>query len=1150
MKNLLSLTIQHPAVTSLLSSAKRIVTNDITNEALLIASAFYRNPCQQIVVKSNLYEAQRLYSQLEQFCDEDTCFLFPVDESLRIEALAASPELLTARLEVMHRLSQRQNLIVVTHTAAVIRHLPPLKQFAAAHIAIRLGDEYEPNLLLKQLMAIGYQRVSHVERSMQIAMRGGVIDIYSLNYENPVRIEFFGNTIDSIRFFNLDTQRTIANTGNVDIMPATDILLSSEEINKGVESLRNEAFRATDEIITSSIMSDIEGITSGINTMSLYKYYFRFASSTASLLSYVGDQKIWLSSLERIEDNYNVLLREAIDYIEEEQHGEKEYLHLDYFMPLNIVLASARTRNIEEFKHSHEDVELPVKTIQAVVGNGRLLYELVKDYLKQNYRIILAIENSHQRNWLMHWQQEYELPCTAVTDITNPPLGVSFIEQSFAEGFEFTELKIVFLTAHELFGRTTSGQSRSIFKEARALVSPDSLTKGDYVVHETHGVGQYLGIQTKEIDGINRDYLHIVYRNEDTLFVPLDQFHLVRKFVSRDGVVPRLNKLGSEEWTNTKKKIKHRVAEIAEKLMLLYAERVERKGHAFAVDGELQQLFESGFPYELTTDQSRSIDEIKHDMEQPYPMDRLLCGDVGFGKTEVAFIAAFKAIADGKQVALLCPTTLLASQHYERALERFKDVPVKIGLLNRFVPDSDQRRIIHQVKQGEIQLLIGTHRLLSGDVLYHDLGLLIIDEEHRFGVEHKEKIKIIKTTIDVLTLTATPIPRTLQMALLGIRNLSQIDTPPKNRLPIQTYVVEKSQKLIREIIERELARHGQVFYLYNHIDEIQRVANELQMTIKGASVIVVHGQMHRDEIEEAMMRFHSKEANIMVCTTIIENGIDIPNANTILIEDADTFGLSQLYQIKGRVGRSDRLAYAYLLYRPRKSLSDVATKRLRAIKDFTELGSGYRIAMRDLAIRGAGDILGAEQAGFIDTIGVELYMRLLKEAIDERKSIKKEELQEGIKQVLSINAYIPNKFSDDDMDKLEVYRQLNHANTIDKLTKLTDSMNDIYGKLPSPVKLLIEKRRLEILTKNDYIDDIIDIKELIEIRFSKRFTEIEGIGLDLFELASTISLDLIPIVKNGAIRLRILKKSDQWVDLTNQILEQLGKIISKKAIKN
>lgn len=1148
MKNLLSLTANSPAIDALLDSSKRVVSNDPTNEALLIASAFYRSPRPQIVVKSNLYEAQRLINQLEQFCEPNTCFLFPVDESLRIEALAASPELLTARLEVLHRLSNRENILVVTHTAAIIRHLPTLDTFTKAHLKLGLNVDIDPNELMANLLNLGYSRVSHVERSMQVAMRGGVIDVFSLNYENPIRIEFFGKTIDSIRFFSLESQRTIQNVSSVTIMPASDILLTTEQLSNGIDSLKSDLSKTTDDLIAQAIRGDIEKLEN-MNSVSVYKYYFRFASNTASLLSYVGENVVWLSSLPRIEDNYNVLLREAIDYIEEEQHGEKEYLHLDYFIPISMVLAAAHTRKIDEFKESLGDVELPVKSIQAVVGNGRLLNELVKDYLKQDYRVVFALENAHQIEWISHWKEEFSHQCPLITDVTNPPQGVSFIEQQYAEGFEFSDRRIAILTAHEIFGRSVSGQARSSFKEARVLVSPDSLVKGDYVVHETHGVGQYLGIETKEIDGINRDYLHILYRNEDKLFVPLDQFQLVRKFVSRDGVVPRLNRLGSEEWTNTKKKIKHRVAEIAEKLMLLYAERVERKGHAFAPDGELQRLFESGFPYDLTPDQYRSVQEIKSDMELPYPMDRLLCGDVGFGKTEVAFIAAFKAIADGKQVALLCPTTLLASQHYERALERFVDVPVKIGLLNRFVPDSDQRRIIHQVKDGEIQLLIGTHRLLSTDIVYKDLGLLIIDEEHRFGVEHKEKIKIIKTTIDVLTLTATPIPRTLQMALLGIRNLSQIDTPPKNRLPIQTYVVEKSQKLIREIIERELARHGQVFYLYNHIEEIQRVANELQRTVSGASVIVVHGQMHRDEIEEAMLRFHNKQANIMVCTTIIENGIDIPNANTIIIEDADTFGLSQLYQIKGRVGRSDRLAYAYLLYRPRKALSDVATKRLRAIKDFTELGSGYRIAMRDLAIRGAGDILGAEQAGFIDTIGVELYMRLLKEAIDERKAIKKEEWQESIKQVLSINAYIPETFSDDDMDKLEVYRQLNQANSIDKLSKLSDSMSDIYGKLPAPVRLLIEKRRLEILTRNQYIEDITDIKEMLEIRFSKHFASIEGIGLDLFELATQISLDLIPIVKNGTVRLRVMKKNSNWVDDTNEILHKLSQIISKKTSK-
>lgn len=1150
MKNLLNLTINHRAVDVLLHGKQRVVTSDPTNEALLIASAFYRQPSKRIIVKSNLFEAQQLFTQLEQFCDLNTCFLFPVDESLRIEALAASPELLSTRIDVMHRLTMNQPILVITHTAAIIRHLPTPEMFRDSKIDIVQNGKCNPQELFQQLIDLGYQRTTHVERSMQVAQRGGVIDVFSLNYDQPIRIEFFGDEVDSIRFFDLETQRTVATVKTVSIIPATDVLLTKTSFENGIQELRKEAYKSVNIELRNAINRDIETLLNIGQSSKLYKYYRRFMNQTASILHYANQQPVFLSSLSRVEDNYNVLVREAIDYIEEEQHGEGEFLHLDYFLPLNVALSAAPIRQIHEFKESLGDVELPVKSVQAIVGNGKLLNELVKDYHKQGFSVVLAIDNSHQREWIFHWQQEYGYSIPRVEQAINPNGNLCYVEESYAEGFEFDEHKLVILTAHEIFGRATGANTRTLFKEARVLTSADSLQRGDYVVHEVHGVGQYLGIETKEVDQIKRDYLHISYRNDDKLYVPLEQFQLVRKFVSRDGVVPRLNRLGSDEWSNTKKKIKKRVAEIAEKLMLLYADRVEKKGHSFAPDNELQVLFESGFPYELTPDQQRSVQEIKADMELPYPMDRLLIGDVGFGKTEVAFIAAFKAISDAKQVAFLCPTTLLAQQHYDRALERFKDLPVKIALLNRFVPDSDQRRIISQVKNGEIQLLIGTHRLLSQDVVYHDLGLLIIDEEHRFGVEHKEKIKIIKTTIDVLTLTATPIPRTLQMALIGIRNLSQIDTPPKNRLPIQTYVVEKSDKLIREIIERELARHGQVFYLYNHIDEIHRVANRLSEVIRGANVIVVHGQMHRDEIEEAMMRFNSREANIMVCTTIIENGIDIPNANTIIIEDADTFGLSQLYQIKGRVGRSDRLAYAYLTYRPRKALSDVATKRLRAIKDFTELGSGYRIAMRDLAIRGAGDILGAEQAGFIDTVGIDLYMRLLKEAIEERKSLKKDELQETIKQVLTINAYLPDKFSEDDMDKLEIYRQLNQAHNIDRLSDVETSMNDIYGKLPHPVQLLIEKRRLEILTKNEFIEDIFDQKDSLEIRFSKRFGAIEGIGIDLFQLASSISLDLIPVVKFGTIRLKVIKKNEQWVQQVNELLHELSKIIHKKLSKS
>ncbi|MFA6739815.1 MAG: DEAD/DEAH box helicase, partial [Bacilli bacterium] len=543
-------------------------------------------------------------------------------------------------------------------------------------------------------------------------------------------------------------------------------------------------------------------------------------------------------------------------------------------------------------------------------------------------------------------------------------------------------------------------------------------------------------------------------------------------------------------------------------------------------------------------DQLRSLAEIKADMEQPYPMDRLLCGDVGFGKTEVAFLAAFKAILGGKQVAFLCPTTLLARQHYETAKQRFQNVPIGIGMLSRFVPPAVQKKTLSDLKEGRLSMVIGTHRLLSNDLVFRDLGLLIVDEEQRFGVEHKEKIKELKRNIDVLTLSATPIPRTMQMALLGVRNLSQIETPPLHRLPVQTYVMEKNPRLIKEVIERELGRGGQVFYLCNEIDALPGIAATLQKQIPGANIIIIHGQMDRDDIEDAMIRFQAGEANVMVCTTIIENGIDIPNANTIVVDRADTFGLAQLYQIKGRVGRSDRLAYAYLLYRPRKQLSEVAIKRLRAIKEFVELGSGYRIAMRDLSIRGAGDILGAEQAGFIDTVGIDLYLQLLQETIEEKRTgIPTPEPE--VPRPLQVDAYIPKPYTNDDLDKIELYKKIDAIQDLEGLSTLQEMMRDVYGKLPLSVELLLEKRRLELTLRNELVEEVKDSATAYEIVFTPMFSSYDGIGIDLFRIANQLSNHLLLSYRGGRIRMKLHKEEPEWLKLASRFLEKTWQLVQR-----
>jgi len=624
--------------------------------------------------------------------------------------------------------------------------------------------------------------------------------------------------------------------------------------------------------------------------------------------------------------------------------------------------------------------------------------------------------------------------------------------------------------------------------------------------------------------------------------VPLEQFRLVRKFVSREGVVPKLHKLGTNEWKKTKERIKENVTELAERLVALYSQREGYIGYKYKEDSIYQKDFEKDFEYELTPDQKQAVIDVKNDMQSDKPMDRLLCGDVGFGKTEVAIRAAFKAVYEDKQVAFLCPTTILSSQHYKTFKKRFRNYPVNIKVLNRFVLPSEQRKILKDLKEGKVDILIGTHRILSKDVKFKDLGLLVIDEEQRFGVEHKEKIKEIKVNVDVLSLSATPIPRTLQMSLVGIRQLSQLDTPPDNRYPVQTYVVEKNKSLIKEVIERELSRDGQVFYLLNNIDDIYNTARKIQNLIPYVKVQVAHGQMNRDDIEDIMIRFNNNEISVLVCTTIIETGIDIPNANTIIIENADRFGLAQLYQIKGRVGRSDRIAYAYLMIPDNKELTEKAAKRLKAIKEFAQLGSGYKIAMRDLTIRGAGDMLGPEQSGFIDTVGIDMYIEMLEEAIRIQQGEKIEEPVE--KEIVNINieGYLPKDFTSDDYDKISMYQDIDKIESVYELEKYKTKIIDEYGRLPKVVSSLFDKKKLEILIQDSDIDYFKEIRDYNEIAFSKEFSDNVN-GIKLFELFTHISKDITIRYTNGKIIVRIPKSCD--ISVIFDVIEKRGEAVNE-----
>lgn len=1097
-------------------------------EALVIATSYKKNPRPMIIIKNNLYNAQRLYERIISFLSEEECALFGADESLRVEAIASSPEMRANKVETLASLLKNPNQIVVTCPSGILRHLPSPELFKEGCFTLKVGNIEDPEKLKRKLIKIGYYQTSHIDQPLTFASRGGVIDIFSINHTQPVRIEFFDDEIESIRFFDVETQKTIVPIEEIDIVPANDLLFSdsdSEEIIKGTKELLN---KLDDVILSSTIESDLELIKQNICDTRLYPYT-AFLSKNYGIWDYMNHPLMIYSDEEVIEENIKHIITETTSYIQEMVQEKKLLPKFTVFHDYHHI-GDKCPKIIEDPIHNElvniEEVHLPNEPLNIKI-------RLLKDYKK----VVIAL-NEKELDRIKHTFNEEKIEYHTLTDEESITDGFNICIESFTQGFIYQDLAVI--SESELFEiHRHSGRYENKFKNAEVIHNYDELEKGDYVVHAQHGVGQYLGIETREIQGAIRDFLRIIYRGNAELLVPLEQFRLVRKFVSREGVVPKLNKLGSDEWEKTKKRLEENVNNIAERLVNLYSQREEHIGHAYQKDSELQKEFENEFEYNLTIDQAKAVNDVKKDMESDKPMDRLVCGDVGFGKTEIAIRAAFKAASENKQVAVLCPTTILAEQHFHTFEKRFKNYPFTIRVLDRFVTAENVKKTLKELKEGKVDILVGTHRLLSKDVIFKDLGLLVIDEEQRFGVEHKERIKEMKVGIDVLTLSATPIPRTLQMSLIGIRQLSQLETPPDNRYNVQTYVVEKNRSLVVDAIEKELSRDGQVFYLYNNIERIYNVARTLQSEIKDAKIGIVHGKMNRDDIEDVMMRFTNKELNILVCTTIIENGIDIPNANTILIDNAQDFGLAQIYQIKGRVGRSNRVAYAYLLVPPRKQLSETAAKRLQAVKEFAKLGSGYKIALRDLTIRGAGDILGPNQSGFIDTVGIDMYMEMLEEAINKKKGIQKEEKQIIKHANINSTSYIPQKFAPDDFDKLSMYQEIDRITSEEDLSTYEEKVKDEYGRLPVEVDTLFTKRKLDILLNDDDVDSYKEINNTYEITFSKEFSDHVD-GVKLFEIFSKISKDInlryknqkitatIPKVKNGLdLAIDVIKRSKE-----------------------
>ena len=1107
----------------------------LIQEASLILASHQSNQQPILLIKENPIQSEKIQTTL-QFLDPSLKIVrFEHEESIRIEAIASSPEGFQARLKALYQLLFEPVDVLITSSASFLRYLPLKRLMSDSTMTIKVDDVINLETLGKQLISLGYKRVPVVEQVLTFAQRGGIIDVYSIQHDSPVRIEFFDDIIESIRFFDIETQKTRQTLEEVTLFVASDQLLNEtqkEEVKEKVDKLVD----LKQEELSLKVFTELDQFLAGFYSPQHYQY-FSLASNKNTLIDYFSHAILILSNLQSIERANKFFINESVEFQQEEIEEDNRLSIFDQFVHFESVMQQHQPVIFDQFQSKKESYKLPIYEIfHPQLQLQEHLQSISKIALDK--KVVLSVTHKEIEE-LMDVLTKNNLPYTMITSnkLVN---GLNIQLHPLNRGFVIND-EIYVYSSFELFN-TIQKRSRydHQFKSAQSLTGIADIKVGDYVVHRNYGIGRYLGLETKEVDNHHKDFLHIAYQNNDVLLVPLEQFKLVRKFISSEGVHVKLSKLGSSAWAKTKDRIKNSVNDIADKLIQLYQERKNAKGFAFSKDSELLQEFEQEFEYELTRDQEIAIKEMKADMESDLPMDRLLCGDVGFGKTEVAIRGAFKAVIDNKQVVFLCPTTVLSQQHYRTFKERFRNYPVNIALLNRFVEPSHQKEILKDVQSGKIDILIGTHRVLSKDVKYHDLGFLIIDEEQRFGVAQKERIKQLKTNIDVLSLSATPIPRTLQMSLVGLRSLSQLNTPPKNRLPVMTHVVEKSEKLITDLIEKEMSRQGQVFYLYNNTTNIFSVAYRLQQQFPDYKVGVAHGKMHRAEIEQVMVDFNNNAIQILVCTTIVETGIDIPNANTMIIDQADRFGLSQLYQIKGRVGRSDRPAYAYLLVNPRKQLSEIATKRLEAIKEFTQLGSGYKIAMRDLTIRGAGEILGGNQSGFIDTVGMDLYIELLQEALDEKQNHQVVPPKETVLN-LNVDGYIPDEYTMDSGLKIDLYQRIDKIKNLNQLEQFYQETADRYGQFSKAILLLLEKKQLELFLNEDHVEDFRDRPRQYEIVLSEAFSQ-QVDGIKLFEVVSHINNTIKLKYLKNKITLSIPKSRTALYDM----IELLRKIKSKE----
>lgn len=1087
-----------------------------STKALAIASSLEKE--DRIVLLTSTYgEAEGLVSDLISILGEELVYPFLVDDAPMVEFLMSSQEKIISRVEALRFLTDSSKKgILVCNIAASRLILPSPNAFKDSIVKISVGEEYDQHAFIHQLKENGYRKVTQVQTQGEFSLRGDILDIFEISQLEPCRIEFFGDEIDGIRSFEVETQLSKENKTELTIFPASDMLLREKDYQRGQSALEKQISKTLSPILKSYLEEILSSFHQKQSHADSRKFLSLCYDKTWTVFDYIEkDTPIFFDDYQKLMNQYEVFERDLAQYFTEELQNSKAFSDMQYFSDIEQIYKKQSPvtffSNLQKglgnlkFDKIYQFNQYPM---QEFFNQFSFLKEEIERYKKMDYTIILQSSNSMGSKTLEDMLEEYQIKLDSRDKTSICKESVNLIEGNLRHGFHFVDEKILLITEHEIFQKKLKRRfRRQHVSNAERLKDYNELEKGDYVVHHIHGIGQYLGIETIEIKGIHRDYVSVQYQNGDQISIPVEQIHLLSKYISSDGKAPKLNKLNDGHFKKAKQKVKNQVEDIADDLIKLYSERSQLKGFAFSADDDDQDAFDDAFPYVETDDQLRSIEEIKRDMQASQPMDRLLVGDVGFGKTEVAMRAAFKAVNDHKQVVILVPTTVLAQQHYTNFKERFQNFAVNVDVLSRFRSKKEQTATLEKLKNGQVDILIGTHRVLSKDVVFADLGLMIIDEEQRFGVKHKETLKELKKQVDVLTLTATPIPRTLHMSMLGIRDLSVIETPPTNRYPVQTYVLEKNDSVIRDAVLREMERGGQVYYLYNKVDTIVQKVSELQELIPEASIGYVHGRMSEVQLENTLLDFIEGQYDILVTTTIIETGVDIPNANTLFIENADHMGLSTLYQLRGRVGRSNRIAYAYLMYRPEKSISEVSEKRLEAIKGFTELGSGFKIAMRDLSIRGAGNLLGKSQSGFIDSVGFELYSQLLEEAIAKRNGNANANTRTkgNAELILQIDAYLPDTYISDQRHKIEIYKKIRQIDNRVNYEELQEELIDRFGEYPDVVAYLLEIGLVKSYLDKVFVQRVERKDNKITIQFEK-VTQRLFLAQDYFKALSVTNL--------------------------------------------